>query len=96
MRDLVWDRPSLARKYRDRFRARPFLPFALRDADEDIELAFYKVWLAGELDKLPEPKSHDVDLPLEAATGVAADIAGLRSACGLNPLPRRRPVRHAA
>lgn len=89
MHDLVWDRPSLARRYRKRFRARSYVPYEVRDVDQDTELAFYKVWLADQLAKLPKPRRRRVDLPMSAAAGVAADIDGLRSACGLNPLPRR-------
>jgi len=90
MRDLVWDRPSLARRYRNRNRARVYLPHEYRDLDDDTELAFHKVWLARQLEKLPKPGRHEVDLPPTGASGIVADMEGLRSACGLNPLPHRR------
>ncbi len=97
MRDLVWDRPSLARRYRDRNRARMFVPHELRDLDDDTELAFRKVWLANELQALPEPEPREpVDLPIVHAVDVVHDIDGLRSACGLNPLPRRHPQPRSA
>jgi hypothetical protein len=97
MRDLVWDRPSLARRYRDRNRSRVYVPHELRDLDDDTELAFHKVWLAGELQALPDPEPREpVELPIVHAEAVVHDIDGLRSACGLNPLPRRRPQRRSA
>lgn len=90
MRNLVSDRPSLAQQLRDRVRFGGFAAEEARDL-EDTELAFHKVWLARELRKLPTPRRRTVRLPSDAASGVASSIDGLRSACGLNPLPRRAP-----
>jgi hypothetical protein len=92
MRDMVWDRPSLARRYRERNRGRVYLPLEYRDLDDDTELAFHKVWLARQLSKLPQPERRAIHLPTTGASGIVADMEGLRSACGINPLPHRHPT----
>ena len=90
MRNLVWDRPSLARKTREDLRSRGFVAPDARDMDEETELAFHRVWLARELRKMPMPSHRDeVHLPTIAGEDVIHSIDGLRSACGLNPLPHR-------
>lgn len=93
VRDISWDRPSVARRQRDELRSRLHVAPESRDADEETELAFHKVWLANELSKMPEPAEREpVELPEVDAGDVVRSIDGLRSACGLNPLPRRKPV----
>lgn len=71
-------------------RVRWFVAPESRDADEETELAFHRVWLARELRTLPKPRRRPVTIPPDAAGGVAESIDGLRSRCGLTPLPRRR------
>jgi len=89
MRDLAWDRPRLVRQIRDRLRSRRLAADEARDLDEETELAFHRMWLVRDLRKLPKPRRRTVGLPGDAAAGVAVSIDGLRSASGLNPLPRR-------
>ena len=91
MRNLMWDRPSLARKTREDFRSRGFVAPEARDIDEETELAFHRVWLARDLRNLPKPRRRALELPPDAAAGVTASIDDLRAACGINPLPRRLP-----
>lgn len=91
MRNLTWDRPSLAKRVRDNFQSRGFVPEECRDDDAETELAFHRVWLARELRSMPKPRRRRrVQLPEVAGEDVIHSIDGLRSACGLNPLPQRR------
>ena len=70
-------------------RARWFIAEESYDVDEETELAFHKVWLARQLRALPKPRRRPVRLPTVDAVDVVPAIDGLRSACGLNPLPHR-------
>lgn len=89
MRSLVWDRPTLTRRHRDRARTRPIEAPDARHAEAETELAFHKVWLARALRTLPKPRPRSVDLPVAAATDVAESIESLRVRSGLSDLPRR-------
>lgn len=71
-------------------RARWFIAEESRDENEETELAFHKVWLARQLRSMPKPRRRPLVLPAIAGVDVSHDIDGLRSACGLNPLPHRR------